>query len=113
MLKKLLTFFLLSLILLTFSFPSPIRAENTPNGAKIFEVQCAGCHVGGGNIIRRGKTLKQKALKQNHVDSLETISSFVAKGKNVMPAYKERLTEEELQAVSVYVLEQAEKNWQQ
>ncbi len=28
-----------------------------------------------------------------------------------MSAYKDRLTEVEIQAVSAYVLEQAEKNW--
>lgn len=111
MLKKLLIIFLLSLTLLSFSLSSPTLAENTADGAKIFEAQCVGCHVGGGNIIRRGKTLKQKALHSNHVDTLETMESFVAKGKNVMPAYQDRLTEEELQAVSQYVLEQAEKDW--
>lgn len=113
MLKKLLTFFLWSLTLLLFSFPSLTFAANTPDGAEIFGVQCAGCHVGGGNIIRRDKTLKKNALQQNHVDSLDSLLSFVANGQNVMPAFKERLTEEELQAVSQYVLEQAEKNWGQ
>lgn len=111
MLKKILIVLLLSLTLLSFSFSSPTFAENTVDGAKIFELQCVGCHVGGGNIIRRGKTLKQKALQHNHLDTLETMESFVAKGKNVMPAYQDRLTEEELQAVSQYVLEEAEKDW--
>ena len=83
MLKKILSIFLLSLTFLTFLFSSPTFAENTVDGAKIFEAQCVGCHVGGGNIIRRGKTLKQKALQSNHVDTLETMESFVAKGKKL------------------------------
>jgi cytochrome c6 len=86
-------------------------AADTINGEKIFSIQCAGCHVNGGNIVRRGKTLKLKALKRNQVDSLEAIASLVANGKGNMSAYKERLSPQEIEAVSAYVLEQAQKNW--
>ncbi len=71
----------------------------------------AGCHSNGGNIVRRGKTLKKKALKKNGMDSLEAISSIVTNGKNNMSTYKDRLTTEQIQDVSAYVLEQAEKDW--
>jgi cytochrome c6 len=99
------------LIALTLTFSPPALAADTANGAKIFSVQCAGCHVNGGNIIRRGKTLKLKALKRNGVDSLEAIASLVANGKNNMSAYKDRLSEKQIEDVSAYVLEQAEKGW--
>jgi len=111
MLKKLFTILFLSLTLILINFNSPALAVNIDTGAKIFEAQCVGCHGGGGNIVRRGKTLKKKALERNQVNTLETISALVANGKNNMSAYKERLTEAEIQAVSAYVLEQAEKNW--
>jgi cytochrome c6 len=96
---------------LTISFSPPALAADTADGAKIFSVQCAGCHVNGGNIVRRGKTLQQKALKRNGVDSLEAIASLVANGKNNMSAFKDRLSEKQIQDVAAYVLEQAEKGW--
>jgi cytochrome c6 len=105
------TTLIILLIALTLTFSPTALAADTANGAKIFSVQCAGCHVNGGNIIRRGKTLKLKALKRNGVDSLEAIASLVANGKNNMSAYKDRLSEKQIEDVSAYVLEQAEKGW--
>ncbi len=99
------------LVALTFTFSPPVLAADTTNGAEIFSVQCAGCHVNGGNIIRRGNTLKLKALKRNKVDSLDAIASLVTNGKNNMSAFKDRLSAKEIEDVSAYVLEQAEKNW--
>jgi cytochrome c6 len=95
---------------LTIAFTPPVAAD-TATGAKIFSLQCAGCHVNGGNIVRRGKTLKQKALKKNGMDSLEAIANIVTNGKNNMSAFKDRLSEQQIQDVSAYVLEQAEQGW--
>lgn len=81
------------------------------NGEQIFSVQCAGCHINGSNIIRRGKNLKKQALKKYGMDSIEAVTSIVTNGKNNMSAYKERLTEQQIQDVAAYVLEQAEKGW--
>jgi len=81
------------------------------SGASLFEFHCSGCHINGGNIIRRGKTLKQKALERNGYDSLEAIAQLVTQGKGNMPAYAERMTPEEIQAIAAYVLEQAAQNW--
>ena len=94
------------------AFPPPALAADAPNGAKIFESQCAGCHINGGNIVRRGKNLKQKALKKYGMDSQEAIANIVTNGQGNMSAYKDRLTAEEIQAVSAYVLNQAEAGWQ-
>ncbi len=89
----------------------PAFAEEIGNGARIFEVNCAGCHPNGGNIIRRGKNLKQGALKKYKMDSIEAIASIVANGKNAMTAFKDRLTEQEINEVAAYVLAQAAKDW--
>lgn len=86
-------------------------ADSSVQAAQIFEVHCAGCHVKGGNIVRRGKTLKLKALEKNQVDSLEAIAQLVTNGKGIMSAYDERLTADEIQAVSAYVLAQAKAGW--
>jgi len=110
-LKHLLITLLITISLLTITCNLPAFAADTANGAKIFNVECAGCHINGGNIIRRGKNLKLKALQRNHVDSLEEIVSLVSNGKNIMSAYKDKLSEQQIQDVSAYVLEQAAKNW--
>ena len=102
---------LLILILLNVNLISPALAADTVNGTQIFSVHCAGCHINGSNIIRRGKNLKMKALKKNNMDSIEAIASIVTNGKNNMSAYKDRLTEQQIQDVAAYVIEQAEKDW--
>lgn len=108
--KQLLIILLITLSVLTIT-GNPAFAADTVSGAKIFSVECAGCHINGGNIIRRGKNLKLKALKKNHLDSLESIASLVSNGKNIMSAYKDKLSEQQIQDVSAYVLEQAAKDW--
>lgn len=102
---------LITCLIFTSMVTQPATAADITNGAKIFDIQCAGCHENGGNIIRRGKTLKKKALKKYNMDSLEAITSIVTNGKSNMSAYKDRLTTEEIENVAAYVLEQAEKDW--
>jgi cytochrome c6 len=95
--------------LFAFLFSAPVLAD--PDGAIIFENTCAGCHVNGGNIIRRGKNLKLKTLQKNKVDSVAAIATIVTNGKGIMSAYGDRLSAAEIEAVSKFVLEQAEKEW--
>jgi cytochrome c6 len=109
--KTAIKFALLIFTLLTISFSQPALAADITNGAKIFDVHCTGCHLNGSNIVRRGKNLKLKALKKYSMDSTEAIASIVANGKNNMSAYKDRLSEQEIQDVAAYVLQQAEKGW--
>ena len=100
---------LLFFLLITLS--KPVQAEDINDGAKIFSIHCAGCHPQGKNIIRRGKNLKLRALKRNKVDSLDAIINLVSYGKNNMSAYEEKLTKEQIESVSKYVLQQAQNNW--
>ena len=102
---------ILSLSLAPFPGTPTARAADTENGAKIFQIHCVGCHPKGGNIIRRGKNLKTRALKRYKRDSREAIASLVANGKSLMSAYKDRLTAQDISDVSAYVLEQAQKDW--
>ena len=103
-LTMLLFFLLITLI-------KPVQAEDINDGAKIFSIHCVGCHPQGKNIIRRGKNLKLRALKRNKVDSLDAIINLVTYGKNNMSAYEERLTQNEIKAVSQYILDKAQNNW--
>jgi cytochrome c6 len=111
--KILLNFVLLIFLILTITFIPPAFAAHgdIANGAQVFEINCAGCHINGSNIIRRGKNLKMKALKKNGMNSIEAIASIVTNGKNNMSAYKDRLSEQQIQDVAAYVLQQAENNW--
>jgi len=90
-----------------------------PNASVLFEQNCAACHGGGGNIIRRGKNLKTKALKRYGMDSQAAIANIITNGKGIMSAYGEaakngaptRLTEAEIDALADYVLAQAAADW--
>lgn len=95
----------------TIALSSSAIAADAANGSQIFELHCAGCHLNGGNIVRRGKTLKLKALQRNHVDDLAAIAALVSNGKANMSAYKNRLSAAEIENVSAYVLEQAQNDW--
>jgi cytochrome c6 len=80
--------------------------------APLFEYHCAGCHPNGGNIIRRGKTLKQRALIRNGYESAAAMATLIAQGKGNMSAFGDRLSAAEIQALTQYVLAQATANWQ-
>lgn len=113
-LKLLLVTFCILVLLSIVSTPHALAIDipaDTVNGAKIFKANCAGCHINGGNIIRRGKNLKSRALKRYKMDSVGAISAIVANGKNNMSSYKDRLTVTEIRDVAAYVLEQAETGW--
>lgn len=109
--KKLIALILFTLSLWIVNFTFPAHAFDTQNGAEVFSANCAGCHINGGNIIRRGKNLKKRALKRYGMDSLEAIENIVTNGKNNMSAYQDKLTKAEIKNVAAYVLEQAENNW--
>ena len=104
---------LLVILLILMIATNPLAMAGDINqGEKIFTVECAGCHPNGGNIIRRGKNLRKKALHRYGMDSLDAIVNIVTNGKNNMSAFKERLTPEEINSVAGYVLKQADKGWQ-
>ncbi len=88
-----------------------LAPEQVTQAAALFELQCSGCHINGGNIIRRGKNLKLKALQANHVDSQASISAMITNGKGIMSAYADRLSPAEIELLASYVLEQANAGW--
>jgi cytochrome c6 len=101
-------------IILSTLINSPVLADSTNNftqGAKVFEANCAGCHINGGNIVRRGKNLKSKALHKYKVDNEEAIANIVTNGKGIMSAYGDKLSQQEIADVSAYVLHKAATNW--
>jgi cytochrome c6 len=116
LMKRLLILVLFVLTLFGFAQPPAAATNVTTNavghpGAEIFEAHCAGCHINGGNIVRRGKNLKLKTLQRNQMDSIAAIAEIVTHGKNNMSAYGDRLSAPQIQDVAAYVLERAEQNW--
>ncbi len=105
MIKVLATILLIgSLIFQAF----PAWAED---GAKLFTANCAACHAGGGNRVVAAKSLKQSALDKYGINTVETIAYQIKKGKNAMPAFGKKLSDEQIKAVADYVLQQAANNW--
>lgn len=101
-------------IILSTLITAPVLADSPndlSNGAKVFEANCAGCHINGGNIVRRGKNLKSKALHKYKVDNEDAIANIVTNGKGIMSAYGDKLSAEEIANVSSYVLQKAAINW--
>ena len=88
-----------------------VKENKAVSAASLFTLNCAGCHANGGNVVRRGKTLKQKALKRYGYEEVGAIAQIITNGKGIMPAYSDRLTEEEVRAIAQYVLTQAETGW--
>ncbi|MDZ8023499.1 MAG: cytochrome c6 PetJ [Nostoc sp. SerVER01] len=113
--RILLLILLLAIALFKLTFISPALAAETSNGAKIFEANCASCHIGGGNILITEKTLKKEALskylKDYDNDSIQAIIHQVQNGKNAMPAFKDKLSPEEILQVAAYVFQNAQQGW--
>ncbi|MFM7675954.1 MAG: c-type cytochrome [Synechococcus sp.] len=89
----------------------PAPAWAAPEGAVLFEQNCAGCHWGGGNIIRRGKTLKLAALQRNGITDEGAVAAIIRNGVGQMGSYAEALGDEGIEPVAAYVWQQAEANW--
>uniref|UniRef100_UPI003001B376 cytochrome c553 n=1 Tax=Anunuuluaehu liula TaxID=3049639 RepID=UPI003001B376 len=88
-----------------------IFAANLEEGEKIFTANCAACHINGNNVLMPDKTLKNDVLAENNMNSISAITNQVKNGKNNMPAFGERLAEDQIDNVANYVLKQAEQGW--
>ena len=110
---KLRVFFLISICCTFFylSFPKELNAIEADSGRNLFNHNCAGCHVNGGNIIRRSKNLKISSLKRNGIDNPEAIAKIARQGIGIMSGYEDSLGVDGDQIVANWVWEQAQKAW--
>ncbi len=108
--RKPITLTVLSVLLLL-----PIQATplSSAPGEELFINHCSGCHINGGNIIRRSKTLKIKDLQKRSLDNTESIAEIAREGIGIMSGYKEVLNEGEDLIVAKWILQQAQKAWTQ
>ena len=95
------------------SLPKELNAIEANTGKILFRNHCSGCHINGGNIIRRSKNLKISSLKRNGVDNPEAIARIARQGIGIMSGYKDELGSNGDQIVANWVWEQAQKAWVQ
>jgi cytochrome c6 len=80
-------------------------------GALLFENHCVGCHLNGGNVVRRGRTLKLAALQCNGITGPEEVARIAAAGIGRMSGYGTALGEGGAEAVGRWVWQQALTDW--
>jgi len=82
-------------------------------GAQVFSGNCAACHAGGQNVIMPEKTLQQDALEE-YLDggaNEAAVRKQVTNGKNAMPAFGGRLSDDDIANVATYVIATAKAGW--
>ena len=84
---------------------------NLDDGAALFAQHCSGCHINGGNIIRRSKNLKLATLQRRGLDSVDAIARIANEGVGQMSGYGEVLGDGGDQIVANWVLQQAQNAW--
>jgi cytochrome c6 len=111
--RRLVSCLVALLLLLGLILPPPALSEpDGPDpGASLFQAHCAGCHLQGGNIIRRSKTLRLAALERNGVASEEAIAAIAAGGLGQMGGYAASLGDGGPEAVAAWVWRQALDGW--
>ena len=112
---KLTDVFLISFCCIFFYLNSPqeLTAMETDLGKNLFIKNCAGCHINGGNIIRRSKNLKISSLKRDGIDNPGAIAKIAKQGVGIMSGYEDELGINGDQIVANWVWEQAQKAWVQ
>jgi cytochrome c6 len=94
-----------------FSFFPFLISKDLELGKEIFFSNCNVCHINGKNLIIPEKNLEKETLEINGMNSIDSIIYQVINGKNGMPAFGGRLKENEIEAVSNYVIEESLKNF--
>ena len=110
-LRRTLTCLLVAILVISLSPNSAFAADISGRGAVLFEQHCAACHIHGGNIIRRGKTLRMNALKKRGIASPEAIAAIAREGIGQMSGYEQVLGTGGDVAVADWIWEQAQNAW--
>ena len=100
-----------ALILIALLWQSSSALGLSGSGAKLFDLHCAGCHPNGGNIIRRGRTLKLKALERRELNNPEAIAQIAREGIGQMSGYADALGEGNDNVVAEWIWQQAQNAW--
>ncbi len=88
-----------------------LASEPAASGARLFDLHCAGCHPNGGNVIRRGRGLRQADLRRQGIEDEAAIAAIAAAGIGRMDGYAAALGEGGPDAVAAWVWQQAQGGW--
>ena len=86
-------------------------AASHAEGARLFAQTCAGRHPHGGNIIRRGRTLRESALRRQGIEGAAAVAQIAAAGIGRMDGYAAALGEGGAASVGAWVWQQALADW--
>jgi cytochrome c6 len=90
-------------LLLAFAF---VPAARSDDGAALFKQKCAACHgPDGAGQTGMGKTMKLRDLGSADVQkqSDAELTDIIVNGKNKMPAYKGKLTDDQVKQVVAFI----------
>lgn len=79
-----------------------IPQARAKEGADVFQQKCASCHGSDGAGTALGKKLGAKDLKSTKLPRTE-IEKVIADGRGKMPAFRGKLSHEEVAALSAYI----------
>jgi len=93
--------------------PMSAFAGDVGAGEQVFSGNCAACHAGGQNVIMPEKTLEKEALEE-YLDggfNEKSVMKQVTNGKNAMPAFGGRLSDDDIANVAAYVIKTSSAGW--
>ena len=91
------------------SFAVTTRADDGP---ATFKGQCAACHgADGSGSTAVGKSLKIRDLRSADVQKQtdEQLTGIITNGKGAMPAYKDKMTADQIQQLVAFIRQLAKK----
>ena len=100
-----------TLVVIALFWQGPAARGISGSGEQLFDLHCAGCHPNGGNIIRRGRTLKLKALEKRELNNPEAIAQIAREGIGQMSGYADALGEGNDNVVAEWIWQQAQNAW--
>jgi len=86
--------------------PSGAKQENVAEGAKIFKRSCSVCHSLRPNQTKNGRSLSAALRRHPSAKSQERVRRIIAEGTGNMPAFKDRLSPDEISALIAFLKQQ-------
>jgi len=88
-------------VVLGLLIPTALFAQS--GGAEIFQLKCVMCH--GPDGTKESTAMGTKSLTSPDVQKLsaDELATAISNGKGKMPAYKGKLTDDQIKAVAEYV----------
>lgn len=102
---------IITILIFSLIFSNLALAKEIAEGEQLFLNHCVGCHINGGNIIRRGRNLKLSTLERNGLDNKESIAKIARDGIGQMSGYAKELGLDGDNLVAEWILEQAKQSW--